>query len=78
MLLKDKDATKDALEAKAEALGKASQKLGEVMYAQAQAAAVRRRRRRAAAVRGGAAARREATSDEKVVDAEFTEVKDKK
>ena len=35
-LLKDKDAAKDAMEAKAEALGKAAQKLGEMMYAQAQ------------------------------------------
>src|SRR5438034_5309762 len=35
-LLKEKDAAKDALEAKAEALGKAAQKLGEIMYAQAQ------------------------------------------
>ena len=42
-LLKDKDAAKEALEAKAEALATASQKLGEAMYAQAQAA--RRRRR---------------------------------
>ena len=37
-LLKDKDAAKEALEAKSEALATASQKLGEAMYAQAQAA----------------------------------------
>src|SRR5205823_9922685 len=35
-LLKDKDASKDALQAKSEALMTASQKLGEAMYAQAQ------------------------------------------
>src|SRR5512132_2083682 len=38
-LLKDKDATKDALQAKSESLMTASQKLGEAMYAQAQAEA---------------------------------------
>ena len=37
-LLKQKDATKEALESKAEELGKAAQKLGEMMYQQAQAA----------------------------------------
>ena len=58
-LLKQKDVAKDKLEAKAEELGKAAQKLGELMYAQAQAAsggaraaaAVRRGRMRAAAAR---------------------------
>jgi len=35
-LLKEKDAAKDALEAKSEALAKAAQKLGEIMYAKAQ------------------------------------------
>jgi molecular chaperone DnaK len=76
-LLKDKDAGKDALEAKSEALATASQKLGEAMYAQAQAA------------QGGAGqgptgqgpAGQDAGSkggDEKVVDAEYTEVKDRK
>ena len=38
-LLKQPDASKDALEAKSEALAKAAQKLGETMYADAQAAA---------------------------------------
>ena len=38
-LLKDKDASKDALQAKSEALTTASQKLGEAMYAQAQSEA---------------------------------------
>jgi molecular chaperone DnaK len=75
-LLKDKDAGKEALEAKSEALATASQKLGEAMYAQAQAA------------QGGAGADAgQAPSgagegpkggDEKVVDAEYTEVKDRK
>ena len=75
-LLKDKDAGKEALEARSEALATASQKLGEAMYAQAQAA------------QGGAAAGAgEGPSgagegpkggDEKVVDAEYTEVKDRK
>src|SRR5512141_2034259 len=37
--LREKDASKEALEAKAEALGKAAQKLGEAMYADAQAKA---------------------------------------
>src|ERR1700687_2218707 len=36
-LLKDKDASRDAMEAKAQALMTASQKLGEAMYAQSQA-----------------------------------------
>ncbi len=73
-LLKDKDAGKEALEAKSEALATASQKLGEAMYAQAQAA------------QGGAGAGQGPSgqgegpkgADEKVVDAEYTEVKDRK
>ena len=76
-LLKQKDATKEQLEAKAEELAKTSQKLGEVMYAEAQAAA--------GAAGGGGQAGAETgakstsgKSDEKVVDAEFTEVKDQK
>jgi len=72
-LLKQKDAAKDALEAKAESLAKAAQKLGEIMYAQAQQHA------EAAAGDGGAkAASDEGKKEEKVVDAEFTEVKDRK
>jgi molecular chaperone DnaK len=79
-VLKQKDATKDALEAKTEALATSAQKLGEAMYAQAQAA------------QGGGGAQHEAHAgaeaggrsegkgggDETVVDAEYTEVKDRK
>jgi molecular chaperone DnaK len=78
-LLKDKDASKDAMESKSQALMTASQKLGEAMYAQSQAEA------QAAAGNpqggsgssGGAGGAGDA-NEEKVVDAEFTEVKDKK
>ena len=60
---------KEAIEAKAEALSTAAQKLGEKMYAAEQASAQ--------AEQGGA--QPEAKKDEgDVVDAEFTEVKDKK
>jgi molecular chaperone DnaK len=63
---------KARIDAKAEALGKVAQKLGERMHAEAQAA-------QGAA---GGAAREQAAggkkADENVVDAEFTEVKDKK
>jgi molecular chaperone DnaK len=76
-LLKQNDATKEQLEAKAEELAKTSQKLGEVMYAQAQAAAGA-----AAGGQGGGAGGESAGGgqhgEEKVVDAEFTEVKDQK
>ncbi len=61
---------KDAIEAKAEALATAAQKLGEKMYAAEQAKA-----------QGGdasAAPESSAKQDDNVVDAEFTEVKDKK
>ena len=74
-LLKNQQADKDALEAKSEALMKASQKLGEAMYAQSQAEA------QAAGAAGGQAGDGSGAGkpeDEKVVDAEFTEVKDKK
>ncbi len=77
-LLKQKDASKDALEAKSESLGKAAQKLGETMYADAQAAAG------GAAGGCGAGWRRQRgrahrrTARKEVVDAEFTEVKDRK
>jgi molecular chaperone DnaK len=66
-VLKQKDATKDALEAKSTALATAAQKLGEIMYSQAQAEAG------AAGAQPGAAGGGKA--DEKVVDAEYTEVK---
>jgi molecular chaperone DnaK len=75
-LLKQKDAAKEKLEAKAEELGKAAQKLGELMYAQAQAASGG-----APGGAGGAAgadAGGGGKADEKVVDAEFTEVKSDK
>jgi molecular chaperone DnaK len=71
-LLKQQDAGKDALEAKAEALMKASQKLGEAMYAKTQAEAQAANAGESGAAGGGK------DGDEKVVDAEFTEVKDKK
>ncbi|GMU71768.1 MAG: molecular chaperone DnaK [Betaproteobacteria bacterium PRO3] len=79
-LLKQKDAAKDALEAKTEELAKSSQKLGEAMYAKAQAEA-----QAASGGAGGAGASGDqggahgsSAGDEKVVDAEYTEVKDKK
>jgi molecular chaperone DnaK len=70
-LLKQKDASKDALDAKAQALMTASQKLGEAMYAKAQSDA---QAQGSGGDKGGA----DKTGEEKVVDAEFTEVKDKK
>ncbi len=82
--LKDAEAAlksddKEAIEAKTEALMTASQKLGEKVYADSQAAAG------AAAGAAGAAGGEEASAkaagkpaDDNVVDAEFKEVKDKK
>ncbi|MGA8865155.1 MAG: molecular chaperone DnaK [Gallionella sp.] len=62
---------KDAIEAKAEALATAAQKLGEKMYAAEQA--------KAQAGEAGTASGAEAKKDEgDVVDAEFTEVKEEK
>jgi len=78
-VLKQKDASKAQLEGQAETLGKAAQKLGEMMYAQAQAAAGGAAGGEApgAGASGGSGGRQQ--QDEKVVDAEFTEVKgDKK
>jgi molecular chaperone DnaK len=80
-VLKDQDASTEKLNSASEELGKASQKLGEIMYAVAQKAA--------GGAPGGEAPGGEAPSggssgggkpgdDAKVVDAEFTEVKDKK
>jgi len=69
-LLKQKDAAKDALEAKSQALMTASQKLGEAMYAKSQAEAQ-------APGAGAAGGEAKGQNEEKVVDAEFTEVKDK-
>jgi molecular chaperone DnaK len=82
-VLKDQEASTEKLNNSAEELGKASQKLGEIMYADAQKAAG------AAGGPGGEAPAGEAPAggssgggkpgdDAKVVDAEFTEVKDKK
>src|SRR5687767_2273359 len=68
-LLKQDDASKEALDEKAQALQAAAQKLGEAIYANAQQGA------QAADAGTGPSA---APGDEKVVDAEFTEVKDKK
>jgi molecular chaperone DnaK len=61
---------KAAIETKTEALATAAQKLGEKMYA-AEAA-------KAQAAQGGSAQAEQPKHDENVVDAEFTEVKDKK
>ena len=71
-LLKDNDASKDALQAKSEALMAASQKLGEAMYAQGEAQGGAPGGPGAAGGAGPAGG-----GDEKVVDAEYTEV-DKK
>src|SRR6185503_5703150 len=71
-LLKNKDATKEAMEQQAESLGKAAQKLGEIMYAESQAKA------QPAEGGGGGGGGGEQKKDEKVVDAEYTEVNDKK
>ncbi len=72
-LLKEKDAAKDALEAKSEELAKAAQKLGEIMYAKAQQDAAG-----GATGTGPDAAQAPNQGEEKVVDAEYTEVKDRK
>ena len=60
---------KAAIDAKAEALGTASQKLGEMVYAQAQAEAQ---------AGEGAQTESSAKKDDDVVDADFEEVKDDK
>mgnify|MGYP000952891484 FL=1 len=80
-LLKDQNATKEALDAKLESLSTVSQKLGEKMYAAAQA-----EQAAAGAAAGGGAESAGGSSggggkpgdDAKVVDADFTEVKDDK
>jgi molecular chaperone DnaK len=67
-----RDGDKEVIVAKTEALSQAAQKLGEKMYAQQQSAD-------AAAGAGAEAGTQQAKKDEgDVVDAEFTEVKDKK
>jgi len=72
-LLKEKDAAKEALEAKSESLATAAQKLGEIMYAKAQQDAAG-----GATGTGPDAAHAPNQGEEKVVDAEYTEVKDRK
>jgi molecular chaperone DnaK len=67
-----KSESKSEIEAKAEALAKAAQKLGEKMYAESQQAA------QAAGQAEPAAAGDGKQPDGDVVDAEYTEVKDKK
>ena len=64
-----KGSDKDAMEARTKALAEASQKLGEKMYADAQAEA---------GAAGGAPGGEPKKDEGDVVDAEFTEVKDKK
>jgi len=68
-----KSENKADIEAKAEALAKAAQKLGEKVYAESQKAAQAGAGEQAAS--GGGEAKKD---DGNVVDAEFTEVKDKK
>ncbi|MDK9702728.1 MAG: molecular chaperone DnaK [Sulfuritalea sp.] len=67
-----KEGDKATIEAKTEALAKASQKLGEKIYGDAQGAAG------AGGAAGGSAGGEAKKDDSDVVDAEFTEVKDKK
>jgi molecular chaperone DnaK len=69
-----KSENKDEIDAKAQALAQAAQKLGEKMYAAQQQAASGG----AGSAGGAGAAAGEAKKEENVVDAEFTEVKDKK
>ena len=66
---------KATIEAKTETLAKASQKLGEKVYAETQGAAGAAGAGAAPGGGGGAEAKKD---DGDVVDAEFTEVKDKK
>jgi molecular chaperone DnaK len=70
--LKDKEASKEALQAKSEALMGASQKLGEAMYAQGQG------QPGGEGAGQGAGGGGDKGGEEKVVDAEYTEVKDRK
>ena len=65
-----KNADKAEIEAKTQALATVAQKLGEAMYAQQQAAG--------GAAEGAAPHADAKPADDNVVDAEFTEVKDKK
>ena len=69
-----KSENKAELDAKGQALGQAAQKLGEKMYAEEQAKA----QAQAQPQHGAQPQGEQAKKDENVVDAEFTEVKDKK
>jgi len=75
-LLKQPDASKEALDEKAQSLQAAAQKLGEAIYASSQPQGGATGDNASASSSGGGSAG--ASGDEKVVDAEFTEVKDKK
>jgi molecular chaperone DnaK len=70
-----KSGDKAAIEAKTQALAAASQKLGEKIYAETQQAGAAGG---AAGGNAGGEPKKDAGKDEDVVDAEFTEVKDKK
>jgi molecular chaperone DnaK len=70
-----KSENKDEIDAKSQALAQAAQKLGEKMYAEQQRAQAGGGGEEQAAAGGAGAAGK---ADENVVDAEFTEVKDKK
>jgi molecular chaperone DnaK len=74
-LLKKSDASKDELESKSQALATAAQKIGELMYAEAQSKA---QGGGGPGPDAGGAAGGQAPNEEKVVDAEYTEVKDRK
>ena len=69
-----KSDSRDAMDAKAQALGQAAQKLGEKMYADAQAASGNA----AGAPGGEPSGEAKKEDDSNIVDAEFTEVKDGK
>jgi molecular chaperone DnaK len=76
-VLKSED--KSEIEAKQQALAQAAQKLGEKMYAQEQAREQAQSREQAQQAQPGAGANAGGKADDgNVVDAEFTEVKDKK
>ncbi len=77
-LLKNNDASKEAMASQAEALGKAAQKLGEIMYAESQAKSEASGAGPSAGGGAGAAGSESGKKEETVVDAEYTEVKDKK
>ena len=76
-----KTGTKEEIDAKTEALAKASQKLGEKIYADAQAknaGGAGAEGQPGAGPQGGAQPQQEKEVEGNVVDAEYTEVKDKK